>query len=68
MDAVLSSSITYRIAEGPQEGRYDVRGVATGIVNSKYRVSASLAGGYEQVMQVAEALAAREHQAAIASN
>lgn len=45
-----------------------MRGVPTVIVNGKYRVSASLARGYEQMMQIAEALAAREHLAAMASN
>jgi hypothetical protein len=37
------------------------------IVNGKYRVSASLAGGYEQMVQVADALAAREHKATLAA-
>lgn len=50
------------------QGRYGVRGTPTVIVNGKYRVSASLAGGYEQMVQVTEVLAAREHKAAMASN
>ncbi len=50
------------------QGRYGVRGTPSVIVNGKYRVSASLAGGYEQMMQVAEALAAREHKAKVAAN
>jgi len=50
------------------QGRYGVRGTPTVIVAGKYRVSASLAGGYEEMAQVAEALAAREHKAAMASN
>lgn len=43
--------------------KYGVRGTPTVIVNGKYRVSASLAGGYDEIAQVAEALAAREHEA-----
>ena len=50
------------------QGRYGVRGTPTVIVNGKYRVSASLAGGYEEMARVAEALAAREHEATTASN
>jgi len=50
------------------QGRYGVRGTPTLIVNGKYRVSATLAGGYEQMVQVADALAAREHKAKVAAN
>jgi thiol:disulfide interchange protein DsbA len=50
------------------QGRYGVRGTPTVIVNGKYRVSASLAGGYDQMVQVAAALAEREHKATMASN
>ena len=50
------------------QGRYGVRGTPTVIVAGKYRVSASLAGGYEEMAQVAAALAAREHDAQMASN
>jgi len=49
------------------QGRYGVRGTPSVIVNGKYRVSASLAGGYEQMVQVADALAAREHKAKLAA-
>lgn len=49
------------------QGRYGVRGTPSVIVNGKYRVSASLAGGYEQMVQVADALAAREHKATMAA-
>jgi thiol:disulfide interchange protein DsbA len=49
------------------QGRYGVRGTPSVIVNGKYRVSASLAGGYEQMVQVADALAAREHKATLAA-
>ena len=49
------------------QGRYGVRGTPSLIVNGKYRVSASLAGGYEQMVQVADALAAREHKAKLAA-
>ena len=48
------------------QGRYGVRGTPTVIVNGKYRVSASLAGGYDAMVQIAEALAAREHKAQMA--
>jgi thiol:disulfide interchange protein DsbA len=50
------------------QGRYGVRGTPSVIVNGKYRVSARLAGGYEQMAQVAAALAEREHKGAMASN
>jgi len=50
------------------QGRYGVRGTPSVIVAGKYRVSASLAGGYDEMAQVAEALAAREHKAKMASN
>lgn len=49
------------------QGRYGVRGTPSVIVNGKYRVSASLAGGYEEMVQVADALAAREHKATLAA-
>ncbi len=49
------------------QGRYGVRGTPTLIVNGKYRVSASLAGGYSQMMQVGEALAEREYKAKLAA-
>lgn len=50
------------------QGRYGVRGTPSVIVNGKYRVSATKAGGYEEMARVAEALAAREHKATMASN
>jgi thiol:disulfide interchange protein DsbA len=43
------------------QGRYGVRGTPSVIVNGKYRVSAGKAGGYAEMVDVAEALAAREH-------
>ena len=49
------------------QGKYGVRGTPSVIVNGKYRVSASLAGGYPEMTQIAEALAAREHKAMMAS-
>lgn len=49
------------------QGKYGVRGTPSIIVNGKYRVSASLAGGYEAMTQIAEALAAREHKAMMAA-
>ncbi|MFT5173523.1 MAG: thiol:disulfide interchange protein DsbA [Gammaproteobacteria bacterium] len=48
------------------QGRYGVRGTPSVIVNGKYRVSAEKAGGYAQMVDVAEALAAREHKATMA--
>jgi len=50
------------------QARYGVRGTPTVIVNGKYRVSASAAGGYEEMARVAEALAEREHRATVAAN
>lgn len=44
------------------QGRYGVRGTPTVIINGKYRTSASLAGGYDNVIKVVEALAAQEKQ------
>ena len=41
--------------------RYGVRGTPSVIVNGKYRVSGSLAGTPEGVLQVTDALAEREH-------
>jgi len=49
------------------QGRYGVRGTPSVIVNGKYRVSASLAGGYDEMTRIAEALAAREHKAMMAA-
>lgn len=43
------------------QGRYGVRGTPSVIVNGKYRVSAGKAGGYGEMVDVAEALAEREH-------
>jgi thiol:disulfide interchange protein DsbA len=48
------------------QGRYGVRGTPSLIVNGKYRISAQKAGGYAQMVDVAEALAAREHKATMA--
>jgi thiol:disulfide interchange protein DsbA len=50
------------------QGRYGVRGTPSIIVNGKYRVSASLAGGYDEMVEVAKVLAARENKATMASN
>ena len=50
------------------QGRYGVRGTPSLIVNGKYRVSAGKAGGYGEMVDVAEALAAREHKSKMASN
>ena len=45
------------------QGRYGVRGTPSVVVNGKYRTSASLAGGYPNVVKVIEALAAKERTA-----
>jgi len=45
------------------QGRYGVRGTPTVIINGKYRTSASLAGGYDNVVKVIQALAAQERKA-----
>jgi thiol:disulfide interchange protein DsbA len=50
------------------QARYGVRGTPSVIVNGKYRVSAGLAGGYDQMASVVEALAAREHKSTLAAN
>jgi thiol:disulfide interchange protein DsbA len=49
------------------QGRYGVRGTPSVIVNGKYRTSGSLAGSYEDVLKVVEALAERERTANMAS-
>jgi thiol:disulfide interchange protein DsbA len=49
------------------QGRYGVRGTPSMIVNGKYRISASLAGSYAAIAEVAEVLAAREQKAAMAA-
>ena len=49
------------------QGKYGVRGTPSVIVNGKYRVSSTLAGGYAEMAEVAEALAAREHKAMMAA-
>ena len=49
------------------QSRYGVRGTPSVIVNGKYRVSAGLAGGYAQMVDIAEALAAREQKTTLAS-
>lgn len=43
--------------------RYGIRGVPSVIVNGKYRVTASLAGSYPNMIQVMNALIEREHKA-----
>lgn len=42
---------------------YGIDGVPTMIVNGKYRTSASLAGGHEEVLKVVDGLIARERKA-----
>lgn len=42
------------------QGRYGVRGTPTVIINGKYRTSASLAGGYDNMIKVIEALVEQE--------
>ena len=46
------------------QGRYALRGVPALIVNGRFLVSGSTAGGYPKVLEVADALIAREHEAA----
>lgn len=47
--------------------RYGVRGTPSVIVNGKYRVSASLARGYENMIKVIAALAEKEHESTVAA-
>ena len=42
------------------QGRYGVRGTPTVVINGKYRTSASLAGGYDNMIRVIEALVEME--------
>ena len=46
------------------QGRYGLRGVPALIVNGKYLISGSTAGTYPRVLEVADALIARERAAA----
>ena len=46
------------------QGRYGLRGVPALIVNGRFLVSGSTAGSYPRVLEVADALIAREHAAA----
>ena len=46
------------------QGRYGLRGVPALIVNGKYLISGSTAGSYPMVLEVADALIARERAAA----
>ena len=48
--------------------RYGVRGTPSVIVNGKYRVTGRLAGSYENMVEIARALAEREYQAQSVSN
>ena len=48
--------------------RYGVRGTPSVIVNGKYRVTGRLAGSYENMVEIARALAEREYEAQSASN
>ena len=48
--------------------RYGVRGTPSVIVNGKYRVTARLAGSYENMARIARVLAEREYEAQGASN
>ena len=45
------------------QGRYGIRGTPTVVINGKYRTSASLAGGYDNMVRVVEALVEREKKA-----
>lgn len=47
--------------------RYGVNGVPAVIINGKYRTSGSLAGSYDNVLKVIDALVDKEHKAAMAS-
>ena len=46
------------------QGRYGLRGVPALIVNGRYLISGSTAGSYPKVLEVADALIARERAAA----
>ena len=46
------------------QGRYGLRGVPALIVNGRFLVSGSTAGSYPKVLEVTDALIAREHEAA----
>ena len=46
------------------QGRYGLRGVPALIVNGRFLVSGATAGSYPKVLEVADALIAREHAAA----
>ncbi|MFT5393054.1 MAG: thiol:disulfide interchange protein DsbA [Gammaproteobacteria bacterium] len=46
--------------------RYGIRGVPAVVVNGKYRITASLAGSYPEMVKVIDALVAKEHQEMLA--
>ena len=48
--------------------RYGIRGTPSVIVNGKYRITGRLAGSYENMIEIARALADREYEAQRASN
>ena len=48
--------------------RYGIRGTPSVVVNGKYRVTGRLAGSYEDMIEIARALADREYEAQRASN
>ena len=48
--------------------RYGIRGTPSVIVNGKYRITGRLAGSYENMIEIARALADREYEAQRATN
>ena len=68
-NAYNSFFVNMRVRRAEEMGqRFGIDGVPAIIVNGKYRVSASLAGGYDEMVEVAKVLAARENKATMASN
>lgn len=60
-EAYASLPVQTRMQEAAYLGRdYGVRGVPAVVVNGKYRTSASLAGGYDEVLEVVNFLVEKE--------
>lgn len=65
IDAYNSLAVQTKLSQAQRLTReYGAKGVPTVVVNGKYRTTATLAGGYDEVLKVVDYLVAQEHKAA----
>ncbi len=69
IDAYNSLAVQTKLGQAQRLTReYGARGVPTVVVNGKYRTTATLAGGYDEVLKVVDYLVAQEHKEAAAKD